>query len=70
MVLSRCYLLVSDDMASDTTVVPSADGSAGEVMAAVDEDGGVERYVIADVERDGAWLATPSAEAATLHEMR
>ncbi|GAD51244.1 hypothetical protein MBEHAL_0004 [Halarchaeum acidiphilum MH1-52-1] len=57
-------------MASDTTVVPSADGSAGEVMAAVDEDGGVERYVIADVERDEAWLAAPTADAAMLHEMR
>jgi len=70
MGLSRCCHLVSIDMASDTTVVPSADGSAGEVMAAVDEDGGVERYVIADVECDEAWLATPTAEAEPLHEMR
>jgi len=57
-------------MASDTTTVPSATASTGEVMAAVDEDGGVERFVIADVERDGAWIAAPLADATTLRSMR
>lgn len=57
-------------MASDTTTVPSATVSTGEVMAAVDEDGGVERFVIADVESDGAWIAAPLDDATTLHAMR
>ncbi|GGL35217.1 hypothetical protein EFA46_004385 [Halarchaeum sp. CBA1220] len=56
-------------MASDTTVVPSA-SSAGEVMAAVDDDGGVERFVIADVSAEEAWLAAPTGEAKPLASMR
>lgn len=57
-------------MASDTTVVPSASAHTGEVMAAVDTDGGVERVVIADVERDGAWLSAAVSDAAALVSMR
>lgn len=35
-------------------------------MGSVDDDGTVERFVIADISRDDAWLSLPLAEAATL----
>ncbi|WP_435099035.1 DUF7556 family protein [Halarchaeum sp. P4] len=57
-------------MASDTTVVPSADRRAGDVMAAVDEDGGEERFVIADVSVEEAWLAAPTGASKSLAAMR
>jgi len=57
-------------MAPDSTAVPGASRRAGEVMAAVDQDGGVERLVIADVDRDEAWLSAPVAAATRLESMR
>ncbi|MFB6077849.1 MAG: hypothetical protein ABEJ80_02580 [Halarchaeum sp.] len=57
-------------MAPDTTAVPSADVRAGEVMAAVDDDGGEERFVIANVDRDEAWISAPVAQTTTLHAMQ
>jgi len=55
-------------MESDTAVASGDDGET-EIMAAV-EDGPVDTLVIADVGRDGAFLATPLADAATLPAWR
>ncbi|EMA53074.1 MULTISPECIES: DUF7556 family protein [Halococcus] len=52
-------------MTPDTAAVATA-GSAEDVMGSVDDDGTVERFVIADISRDDAWLSLPLAEAATL----
>lgn len=58
--------MYSHSMTPDTAAVSTA-GSAEDVMASVDDDdGGVERFVIADISRDDAWLSLPLAEAATL----
>lgn len=40
----------------------------GEVMGAIDEAASGERFVVADVSRDDAWVATPLSNAATLEE--
>ena len=57
--------MYSHSMTPDTAAVAAA-GSAEDVMASVDDDGSVERFVIADISRDDAWLSLPLAEAATL----
>lgn len=38
----------------------------GEVMGAIDEAPSGERFVVADVSLDDAWVATPLSDAATL----
>ncbi|MGM0372752.1 MAG: DUF7556 family protein [Halobacteriota archaeon] len=43
-------------MVSDATSM-AATGTAGEVMAAIDEAGSESRYVIADIDQDGAWVS-------------
>lgn len=50
----------------------TASGSVGgpEIMAAVDDDGEVARFVIADVTADDAWVAAPLDAAAALPEWR
>lgn len=57
--------MYSHSMTPDTAAVATA-GSAEDVMGSVDDDGTVERFVIADISRDDAWLSLPLAEAATL----
>lgn len=47
----------------------AADGT-DDVMAAIDEEGGVTRLVIADVSTDESWLAAPAESAASLAELR
>lgn len=49
-----------------------ADGSSGtgEVMAAIDEDGGGRRLVIADVSTDGSWLSAPTEASVSVAELR
>ena len=37
------------------------------VMAAIDQSGEDELFIISDVSRDGAWLTIPATEAVTLH---
>jgi len=49
--------------------LPAPDRS-DDVMAAIDEDGGVPRLVIADVTTDGSWLSAPTDVAASLAESR
>ncbi len=39
-------------------------------MSSVDDDGRVERLVIADITRDNEWLSMPVADAASLPEWR
>lgn len=54
-------------------MVPDATANAvagTDVMASIDDEGAEERLVIADVSRDDAWLAVPSADAAALGEWR
>ncbi|MEF8813797.1 MAG: hypothetical protein V5A55_08265 [Halovenus sp.] len=51
------------------TAVASAGAGETEIMAAV-EEGPVDTFVIADVDRDGAFLTTPLADAATLPAWR
>lgn len=43
-------------------------GIDGEVMGAIDEEASDKRFVVADVSRDDAWVATPLSDAATLEE--
>jgi len=50
-------------------VVSSEGTSEAAVMAAI-EDGPVERFVLADVSVDGAYLTVPLEEAASLPEWR
>lgn len=54
-------------MAPTHTAAAEADG---EVMAAIDEESDGERYVVADVSRDDAWISTPLADAVVLEEQR
>lgn len=42
----------------------------GEIMAAVDRSGVVPRYVIADISREGAWVAMPAETACSLPAWR
>lgn len=52
-------------MPSTNTAVIEADG---DVMAAIDRTSAGERFVIADITTDDAWLSTPYADAAPLSE--
>lgn len=52
-------------MAPTHTAAATAEG---EVMAAIDEDSGDKRFVVADVSRDNAWVAVPLSDAASLEE--
>jgi hypothetical protein len=61
--------MYSHSMTPDTAAVPAA-STADDVMASVDDDGTVERFVIADISRDDAWVSLPLAEAATLADWR
>jgi hypothetical protein len=51
------------------TVAATAQETDAEVMGAV-EQGDVERFVVADVSRDDAYLTTPLSEAASLPAWR
>lgn len=54
-----------------TKATPESDGDGEtEVMAAIDGDGTQKRVIIADITRDGAWLAVPLSEAASLPAWR
>jgi hypothetical protein len=53
----------------DWNPLPTPDSSE-DVMAAIDEAGGVSRLVIADVTTDGSWLSAPEESAASLAESR
>jgi len=53
----------------DWNPLPTPDSSE-DVMAAIDEAGGVPRLVIADVTTDGSWLSAPEESAASLAESR
>ena len=54
----------------ETDAVTSTIGSPEtEVMGAI-EEGTVERFVLADISRDGAYITMPLAEAASLAEWR
>jgi len=46
------------------------DGGSGEVMAAVDDDGGSRRLVIADVSTDDSWLSAPADASVSVAEAR
>jgi len=48
------------------------DGAAegGEIMAAIDDDGGSRRLVIADVSTDGSWLSAPAHASVSVAEAR
>lgn len=61
-----CYIL--SHMESDT-VVPVEVAADAEVMAAV-EAGPDERFIIADVSRDDAYITLPLENAATLPAWR
>lgn len=63
--MKQCHML--SYMEPDAVVSPEGDGKA--VMGAI-EEGSVERYVIADVTRDEAYLALPLADAASLPAWR
>jgi hypothetical protein len=43
---------------------------AGEVMAAIDDDGNSRRLVIADVSTDGSWLSAPTDASVSVAEAR
>jgi len=51
-----------------STAPASAD--PGTVMAALDEDSGEQRLVIADVSREEAWVSMTAAAASELPEWR
>ncbi len=55
-------------MASDA-VDPATVAANGEVMAAID-NGPVERFVLADISTDEAYLTVPADEAASLSAWR
>ncbi len=55
-------------MESDA-VEAAAVGTSTEVMAAV-ESGRTERFVLADITRDGAYISVPLCEAAALPAWR
>jgi hypothetical protein len=57
-------------MTPDTTAVSAPVAEDAEVMSSVDDDGRVERLVIADISRDNEWLSMPVADAASLPEWR
>jgi hypothetical protein len=55
-------------MVPDTAA--ASDSVEGEVMTAVDGNGGAADVVIADISREEAWLSLPLAEAASIPEWR
>lgn len=55
---------------TDTVEAFDARSGSGDVMSAVDSTGDTERFVVADVTRDDAWLATPTADAVSTVEWR
>jgi len=55
-------------MGSDTVATPDLEPDA-EIMAAI-EEGPTERFVVADVSTDEAYVTTPLAEAASLPAWR
>ena len=57
-------------MTPDTTAVSAPVAEDAEVMSSVDDDGRVERLVIADISRENAWLTVPVADAAALPDWR
>ena len=46
------------------------EGEPGEIMAAIDDDGGSRRLVIADVSTDGSWLSAPTDASVSVAEAR
>ncbi len=58
-------------MANDQPPVDQ-DGATkpGEIMAAIDDDGGSRRLVIADVSTDGSWLSAPTHASVSVAEAR
>lgn len=40
----------------------------GEIMGAIDEAAGGERFVVADVSRDDAWISAPLSDATVLEQ--
>ncbi|NHN47252.1 hypothetical protein G9464_06525 [Halostella sp. JP-L12] len=44
--------------------------ATGDVMAAIDEIDGRPHLVVADVDRDGAWVAMAETDAAALADWR
>jgi len=62
--------MLSQSMTPDTTAVSAPVAEDAEVMSSVDDDGRVERLVIADISRDNEWLSMPVADAASLPEWR
>lgn len=57
-------------MAPDARSVGTAATDGHEVVAAIDEADGESRLIIADITRDGVWLSTAEADAASLEEWR
>ena len=50
------------------TIRPSQRTTDGaDVMAAIDQSGEDELFIISDVSRDDAWLTIPATEAVALH---
>jgi len=44
--------------------------ATGEIMAAIEDEGGAERLVIADVTTDGSWLSAPTDASVSVAEAR
>jgi len=63
-----CGCEIISHMESDA-VDPAAVAAGTEVMAAID-DGPVERFVLADISTDEAYLTVPADEAASLSAWR
>lgn len=61
--------MYSHSMTPDATAA-AAPVVADDVMASVDDDGSVERFVIADISRDDAWVSMLLDEAASLPDWR
>jgi len=49
-----------------TNPAVTSEAVEGTVMAAIDESGPEARLVIADVERDGAWVSIPRDDAVAI----
>ena len=70
---TKTFITLSDEYSSMSTDVRSVDERSvdgPEVLATVDESGEHERFVVADIARDEAWLSTPECDAASLDEWR
>ena len=50
-----------------TATLPVA---ADDIMASVDDDGTMEKFVIANISRDNSWISIPLEEAAALPSWR